>query len=145
MKLVISILISAMFLFAKTSVAKERCDKALDLIPKFESSKRMFKQISEFKSKYAHCMDGGIAEGISAVIVESLDKNWQQLSDIESLNKKDSTFKNFILVNIQPHVTGQEVEVTSIMGKAQNSCPKVAKAFCRELIKSSKRSLDSEQ
>lgn len=137
----------ALFLFCATSLvtfsarAKESCDKALDSIPKFESSKKMFHEIHQFKSRYSHCMDGGIAEAVAAVIVESLDKNWSQLGDIKELSKKDSLFKKFILSNIEPNVTGQEAEVTSIIAKAKTSCPRQMKPFCRELRKSSERSL----
>jgi hypothetical protein len=127
-----------------SSQAKESCDKALDSIPKFESSKKMFNEIFQFKDKYSHCMDGGIAEGISALTVETLDKNWNQLNDIQVLSKKDASFKKFILINIQPNVTGQEVEVKSIIVKAKKSCPKKMKPFCRELVQFSERSLKSE-
>ena len=43
--------------------AKESCEKALDSVPKFESSKKMFNEIFQFKDKFGHCIDGGIAEG----------------------------------------------------------------------------------
>ncbi len=125
--------------------AKENCDKALEAIPKFDSAKKMFNEISQFKKKYSHCMDGGIAEGISGVIVESLEKNWSQLSDVESLSKKDPSFKKFILINISPNVTGQEAEVKSIIVKAKDTCPKKMKSFCRDLLKSSERSLKPEE
>ena len=124
--------------------AKENCVKAIDAVPKYEASKKMFGEIFNFKKKYSHCMDGGIAESISTIIVDSLDKNWNQLRDIEKLNKQDSGFKKFILINIEPKVTGQEFEVGQIMQKAQNSCPQGMKAFCQELVKACEQSLKPE-
>jgi hypothetical protein len=139
----LSLFYSILFL-AFSSQAKENCDNALDSVPKFESSKKMFNEIFQFKNKYSHCLDGGIAEGISSVIVESLDKNWSQVGDVESLNKTDSSFKKFVLINIQPNVTGQEIEVKSIINKAKKSCPKKMKTFCRDLVKSCEQSLKAE-
>ena len=124
-----------------TSQAKESCEKALESIPKFESSKKMFNEILQFKIKYGHCIDGGIAEGIATVIVESLDKSWAQIDDISALSKKDSSFQKFILINIEPNVTAQEAEVKSIIGKATKSCPKTMKSFCRELVRFCEKSL----
>lgn len=138
--IILHFLIASIF-FPFSAPAKESCEKALDLIPKFEPSKKMFNQIYQFKLKYNHCMDGGIAEGISAIIVESLDKNWAQMNEISELNKKDSSFQKFILMNIQPGVTAQEAEVKSIISKAKGSCPKAMKRFCRELVKSCEKSL----
>lgn len=124
--------------------AKENCDKALDSIPIFDSSKEMFNEIHQFKLKFGHCMDGGIATGVSSIIVESLDKNWSQIDRLSTLTKKDSSFQKFILSNIQPNVTAQEAEVKSIIGKAKKSCPKEMKTFCRKLVKSGELSLKSE-
>ena len=131
----------AAFILPTSSHAIENCEKALDSIPKYGTSKKMFEEIFQFKLKFNHCMDGGIAEGISAVIVESLDKSWSQIKDISTLNKKDSSFQKFILINIQPNVTAQETEVKSIISKAKKSCPKAMKSFCRELVKFSEKSL----
>jgi hypothetical protein len=127
-----------------SALAKKSCDKALDALPKFESSKKMFHQIFKFKQEYSHCLDGGIAEGISAVIVESLNKNWNQLTEVVTLNKKDPSFQKFILSNIQPHVTAQEAEVNLIIGQAKKTCPKKMRNFCKDLIRSCENSLKSE-
>lgn len=124
--------------------AKESCDKALDLIPKFDSSKEMFKEIHQFKLKFGHCMDGSIAASVSSIIVESLDKKWSEIDGLSALSKKDSSFQKFILSNIQPNVTEQEAEVKSIIDKAKKSCPKEMKSFCRKLVKSCELSLKSE-
>lgn len=134
------------FLFAivflpLSSYSIESCEKALDSIPKYESSKKMFNEILQFKLNFNHCMDGGISEGISAIIVESIEKSWSQTKDISALNKKDPSFQKFILINIQPNVTAQEAEVKSIISKAKKSCPKAMKSFCRELVKFCEKSL----
>ncbi len=144
MNLKLTLLVVAVALVTLKSHAKENCDKALDAVPKYESKQNMFKQISEFRAKYSHCMDGGIASGISAVIVESLDKNWKQVSAIKSISKKDPTFYKFIFANIQPDVTGQEAEVKSIITKAKTSCPRGMKPFCNDLIEASNRSMESQ-
>lgn len=138
------------FLFAAAFLplslpAKESCEKALDSIPKYDSSKKMFNEIFQFKLKFRHCMDGGIAESISSVIVQSLDESWSQIKDISTLTEKDSGFKKFILINIQPNVTAQEAEVKSIISKAKKSCPKGMKSFCGDLIKSCEKSLTAEK
>ena len=126
------------------SHSAESCEKALDAIPKYQTSNKMFEGLFQFKFKFNHCMDGSIAEGISAIIVESLDKSWSQIKDVSALNKKDSSFQKFILTNIQPNVTAQETEVKSIISKAKKSCPKTMKSFCQELVKFSEKSLLSE-
>lgn len=143
MKFVILIFFAAIFLVVNAQ-ALENCDKALESIPKYKSSKNMFKEIHQFKAKYSKCMDGGIAEGMSAVIVSSLDRSWTSVEEVDKLSKKDSSFKKFILANIQPQVTGQESQVKNIIKKAKNYCPKKMKKFCRDLVKSSQASLKGE-
>jgi hypothetical protein len=145
MKFLFLALLVGPYLLMNTAQAKESCDKALDAIPQFESSKKMFNELFEFKKKYSHCMDGGIAEGVAGVIVDSLDKNWDQISDLRKFNKKDRSFKKFILTSIEPNVTGQEVEVNNIIAHAKKACPKNMKEFCKDLIKACERSLKPEQ
>jgi len=140
--LVIMIVTNFLFSFAQ---GKESCDKAMDLIPKHGPSKKIFSEIFKFKQKFSHCMDGAIAEGIAGVVVDSLDKNWSQLSDVDKLSKKDTSFKKFILNNIEPNVTAQEKEVNNIINHAKKSCPKEMKVFCEDLIKTCEQSLKPEQ
>ena len=104
----------------------------------------MFSELFKFKSRFSHCMDGGIAESAASVIVESLDKGWLHVNEIETLSTKDSSFKKFILTNIEPNVTGQEAEVKRIVGKAKKSCPRKMNSFCRDLIQACENSLKSD-
>lgn len=144
MKALMTLIFLASVSLNASAADKANCDDAMDVIPTYDASKKMFTEIFNFKKKYEHCMDGGIAAGVETVIVESLDKSWKQIGDIEKLNKQDSTFKKFIITNIAPNVTAQEKEVKSIIAKAKKSCPKNMKSFCKELIGSCESSLKAE-
>jgi len=120
------------------------CDKALDAIPKYESSKKMFNELFNFYKKYNVCMDGGIAEGIAGLTVDVLNKDWTKLSELNNLIKKDIGFKKFVISNIAPNVTAQENEVGQIIAKANKNCPKGLKKLCLEIIDSCKKSFKSE-
>ncbi len=125
-------------------LAKNSCDKALEAIPKIENSKNIFEDLLNFKTNYGHCMDGGIAEGISALVVDALDKNWSEIKNLSGLFKKDSEFKKFLLISVAPNVTGQEKEVKSIIQKTKKSCPPQVRSFCKELKKACEKSLVAE-
>lgn len=123
---------------------KQNCDKALDSIPTYGASKKMYSELYGFFQKYGSCMDGGIAEGAAAVTTEALAKSWNQVGDLNRILKKDPSFKKFVLGNIAPRVTGQETEVAKIIEQATKTCPSNLKLFCQELVKVSRASLKPE-
>jgi hypothetical protein len=112
----------------KTCSQKEaiQAEEATDSLKTWNSVHRFYKQ-------FAHCDDGGIAEGVSDAIAKLLANHWDAVSEFVKLASNDKGFENFVVRHVDETIDwGHDAPL--INENARLRCPSSSARLCKILI-----------
>ena len=87
-----------------------------------------WKQIYGAFERFAHCDDGAIAEGFTESIVHLLATHWETLPQVAPFERKNASFRNFILRHIDDTADTEELKRVAYLARTQ--CPKGHGVLC---------------
>lgn len=94
--------------------------------------------LKSWSDMYAHfvqyapqCDNGGVAEGVSDFAVHKLASNWESLSELHVITKKDDAFKSFILRHIDASADTDELRL--IVKKSRKECQAKYRHLCAQI------------
>jgi hypothetical protein len=106
---------------ACSTTEAQRADAEADTLRSWDALYQSFK-------RYAHCDDGGIAEGYSESVARILVDHWDTLSELAALSKQDNKFLRFVLKHVDATLNLSDVE--KIRANANSKCPPGLNATC---------------
>lgn len=111
---------------AKCSASQaEAADAAVDTLNSWEA-------VAAFRTKFAQCDDGSIAEGSSEAVARLLVDHWDTLPELSHLIAKTPALRSFVLRHINSTLdTG---DLNKIKQNAAN-CPSGIQSLCKGIAK----------
>jgi hypothetical protein len=134
-------LLTILFFLSQPGFVYANCPDFGMFFKEVDPAKKTWQDLYRLYSDYQWCDDGAYAEGYSDFIVQSLAKYWNRFDELVSLNKKDPSFKKFILKHIDATTDPEDLDL--LLKNVRQRCPATSVPFCKELEKAALSALES--
>lgn len=92
-----------------------------------------------FFDKFKQCDEGYIAEGVSDTVSALLAKQWDALSQLQTLVDKNPGFEEWVAAHI--NTTANAEDLKWIIRNASEQCPKQSAPLCKKITLAAKQAL----
>ena len=89
--------------------------------------------------KHAPCDSGVVARAYTQLVVNSLTKQWADLTALQQLAAADSTFLRFVLKHVDGAAEKEDLEL--VQRNASSHCPKALPPLCALIAEAAKGAL----
>jgi hypothetical protein len=94
---------------------------------------KTWESVHWFYTKYSHCVDGSVGEGVSDAVAKLLANHWDSFGELVKLVSNDRAFGKFVVRHVDETIdwTG---DAPKIHENARLHCPSDASRLCKVLI-----------
>lgn len=111
---------------------RQGCDKQAEMRAEAEAGTlKTWQAIHDSFLRYRSCDDGAIAESYSDSVDMMLAERWDQLSSLQSLIDKDSSFRRFVFSHIDATASVENAEI--ILNNTKHRCPNGLAKLCSDI------------
>jgi hypothetical protein len=111
---------------------RQGCDQQAGMRAEAEADTlKTWQAIHDSFLRYRLCDDGAVAEGYSDSVDVMLAERWDQLSALQSLIDKDSSFRQFVFSHIDATASAKNTEI--ILNNTKHRCPDGLARLCSDI------------
>ncbi len=112
--------------------ADKSCDRALELALTSRWQVNDWPSLRDFWRSYHGCDGGAVAEIYSDKVAEFLAENWDRLPNLNSLVRRDSSFRAFIFAHIDSSADLKDLK--AVRDNAKKRCPDRLRPLCEDVF-----------
>jgi len=94
-------------------------------------------EVYDLYRKFAHCDDGAISEGFSAIIGRLLVDDWKHVSELNAFVRSTPAFESFVTSHIDEMTALSEWRI--VQKNVRHHCPPDARDLCKAIDKTISR------
>jgi hypothetical protein len=119
--------------FCPPTAAADECSQQNGFIAEAATDRlNTWKKVVRAREQFAHCDDGGVAEGLSDAVARLLARHWAEIPTLVSLIHSQPALEKFVLAHLNESDNFDDLKAIRVL--ASHQCPAAATSLCAKLV-----------